>query len=629
MYRPFSALLAATTLILLAALGAAAARADGVSDAEFAQLVQAVRHEPGGMVRHRSILERLSAPQMAQAIAATGNSHFTWLYPMVLRAQDFPALNGVSVSQLSLVAVHDERLVPIPFQVDEFDTRGLVYIPGTTLSNPLVPGFAQRERKPDGVAGRYDRGDELVFMYRDGGLRRASADELAKLPGKVLGLVRIKRDNLAPRYVYLLEGQPLRSRADYVDIDLPRGTARTSVADIAWDPSSMAKLKSISPRVGPSSGKNIVDGVYGEVSTGLVQKNLRFSLNTTDNIRIQPVAVRDGPVRALILAKVRIFYLGLPVYHDFVNAALYEQGGALLARVRLDSLDSAKYFVNLIKEPRIEATIDFANLEGAEVRWQVVHDAPDRALVDGRMGDIEKRMNGVSMPGDWLWMDSRRGWQFFFSNNFSLEPDGLLHEFLGGMETRMVYEDGADLVRKGERIPGAGPRFGVRTRGIPVVATTLLTSLRGVDMDKLRGIEDLVDQLIRLDEKGKLDRLNRVINETHRRLIARGRIRTLDDLADLLVRDVRRLGFRPADQEKLVRLARRAILEGGNLEDYRLGRVLKVMKRVAQEEGFDFDKLQFAMLDNALWFPDSVGEAGPAAFDREVRNPPVAELLPP
>ncbi|MFZ5722485.1 MAG: hypothetical protein ACOY33_02375 [Pseudomonadota bacterium] len=621
--------------VLLAVLATVAActpaplRAEGVSEAEFAQLVRAVLHEPGGMTRVRPILERLSAPQMAQAIAATGNTHFTWLYPMILRAQDYPALEGLPIGQLSVVALHDGRVVPIPFQIDEFDTRGLVYIPGVPTPGLLNPGFIKRERKPDGIAGRYDRGDELVFMYRDAGLRRATPEELEKMHGKVLAVLELKRDGLAPRYAYVMKDQPLRSKADYVDVDVARGTAQTTVADIEWDPSSMAKLKKIAPRVGPSSGKNIVDGVYGEVSTGLMQKNLRFSLNTTDNIRVQAVAVRDGPVRAVLLVKLRIFYAGLPVFHDFVNAALYEQGGSLLARVRLDSLDAAKYFINLIKEPRIEATIDFANLDGAEVRWEAVHDSPERAIVDGHMSPIENTMNTVRMPGDWLWMDSRRGWQFFFSNNFSVEPDGLLQAFLSGMDLHMVYEDGADLTRKGERIPGGGPRFGISTRGMPTIVNSLLTSLRGVDLSKLEGVEDLIDQMIALEEKGELDRLNQTINLVHRRLIESGRIDDLEDLAEMLVRDVRRLGFRPADQEKLVRLARRSIIEGGNLQDYRIGHVLRVMKQVAREEGFDFNKLQFAMLDNTLWFPDSVGEAGPAAFDREVRNPPVATLLPP
>ena len=626
--------LLAALLLLLSACVAGPGYAATASEAELAQLIDLLERDPGAMNRMRPVLERLSAPQMARAIASTGNSHFTWLYPTILRAQDYPALAGTPIAQLSVMAVRGDKLVPIPFQIDEFDTRGLVYIQGVATPGPLNPGFITRERKADGVAGRYDNSDELVFMYRDAGRRKASATELAALVAgnsriKVLGVVELQRDGLVPRYAYVLQNQPLRASADYVRIDLAKGTAQTTVADIHWDPASLAMLKRIAPRVGPSSGKNIVDGVYGEVSTGLMQKNLRFSLNTSDNIRVQPVAVRDGPVRALMLVKLRIFYAGVPIFHDFLNVAMYEQGASLLARVRLDSLDAAKYFINMIKEPRIEATIDFANLDGAEVRWEAVHSNSERAIVDGSMNAIEDSMNTIRMPGDWIWLDSKRGWQFFFSNNFSVEPDGLLQAFLDGMDVHMIYEDGADLTRAGENIPGAGPRFGVTTRGMPLILTSLLTSFRSIDLSKLTGIEDLIDQLIELDEAGKLDRLNQNIDLVHQRLIREGKIRTIDDVAELLVKDLRRLGFRPADQAKLIRLARRSVLEGGNLEHYRLGRVLKVMKKVAKEEGFDFNKLQFAMLDNTLWFPDNVGEAGPAAFDREVRNPPVATLLPP
>lgn len=619
-------LLTALTLVFLVAVAQAVAAATPVTDEEFATLVHAVEREPGAMNRHRNILERLSAEQMSRAITGTGNSHFTWLYPMVLRAQDHPEIAGTPIGQLSLVAVRGEKIVPIPFQIDEFDTRGLIYIPGVATPSPLNPGFIKRQRDADGVAGIYDRSDELVFMFRDGGARPARAEEIAAIKGTVLATIKLSRDGLPTRYVHVMKGYPQRSATDYVKVDLGHGKMQTTVADVEWDPDSMALLKRVAPRVGPSSGKNIVDSVYGEVSTGLLQKDLRFSLNTTNNIRIQPVAVRDGPVRAVLLVKVRIFYMGLPVFHDFINVAMYEQGASLLARLRLDSLDAAKYFINLIKEPRIEASIDFADMEGAEVRWQAYEDSPERAVVDGVMSPVENMMNNTRLPGDWLWMDSKRGWQFFFSNNFSVEPDGLMQAFLEGMTIKMVYEDDPTATRKGERIPGAGPRFGVSTSGMPHIVTSLLTTFRGIDLSKLKGVEDLMDQMIALDEKGKLDRLNQNINLIHQRLIREGKLETLEDVARLQVKDIERLGFRPDDKKKLAKLAHRAILEGGNLEDYRLGKVLKVMKRVAQEEGFDFEKLQYAMLDNTLWFPDQVGPGGPAAFDREVRNPPVATV---
>lgn len=612
---------------LLPSTRAHAVEPAGISDTEFAQFMTDLERDPTTTSRQRTVMERMTGQQMAKAIEATGNSHFTWLYPMVLRAQDYPQLAGTPIAQLSVMAVRGDRLVPVPFQVDEFDTRGLVYIQGVATPGPLNPGLITRERQTDGVAGRFDNTDELVFMYRDAGRRKATADEIAQARGKVLGVLELRREGLPMRYVYVMSGQALRSNADYVKVDLKAGKVQTTFADIEWDPDSMAIIKRISPRVGASSGKNIVDGVYGEVSTGVMQKDLRFSLNTTNNIRVQPVAVRDGPVRAVMLVKLRIFYMKVPVFHDFVNIAMYEQGASMLARIRLDSLDAAKYFINMIKEPRIEATIDFANLQGAQVRWDVVDDSPEKAIVDGRMSPIELSMNAARMPGDWLWMDSGRGWHFFFSNNFSVEPDGMMESFLEGMTVKMVYEDDPAATRKGERIPGAGPRFGVRTSGMPNIVISLLTSMRGVDMGDLRNVEDLIDTLIALEDKDKLKRLNQNINLVHKRLIREGKVRTLDDIADLLVKDIRRLGFRPEDKAKLVRLARRSILEGGNLEDYRIGHVLKVMKRVAREEGFDFSKLEHAMLDNSLWFPDQIGNAGPAAFDREVRNPPVAVVV--
>jgi hypothetical protein len=266
---------------------------------EMNALNSALEKDPGAINRFRSVLERMTAPQMAQAIAASGNTHFTWMYPMILRAQDYPILAGTYIPQMSVMAVRGDKLIAIPFQVDEFDERGLIFMPGVQTPGIFNPGgLIKRERKTDGVQGRYDNGDELVFMFRDAGLREATAAELAITRGKLLSRVELRREGVPTRYAYVMQHQPQRSTTDYVRFDINRGVAQTTMADIEWKPESMAMLRKIAPRVGPSSGKNIVDGVYGEVSTGLMQKDLRFSLNTTDNIRIQPIAVKDGPVRA-------------------------------------------------------------------------------------------------------------------------------------------------------------------------------------------------------------------------------------------------------------------------------------------------------------------------------------------
>ncbi len=598
----------------------------GATDAELTQLLDSFALDPAAPNKHRAILEKLSPAQMAQAIESTGNSHFTWMYPMILRAQDYPTLIGLPIGQLSVLAIRGDKLLPIPFQIDEFDARGLVYPDGTATPGSFDPGLFKRQRKPDGIIGRYDHSDELVFMYRDAGLAHATPEQLAAVRGTVLGIIALRRDGLPERFVYLMQNQPMRSNADYVRVDIARGTAKTTFADIEWDPDSLAMIRKISPRVGPARGKNIVDGVYGEVSTGILQKNLRVSLNTRDNIRVQPVAVRDGPVRALMLIKLRIFYVGVPILHDFINVALYEQSASLLSRVRFDSLNAAKYFVAMIKDPRIEATIDFAGLPGAEARWQSVNELPERAMVDGRMSAFENILNSTALPGDWMWLDSKQGWHFFFSNNFAVEPGGLMETFLEGMTVQMLYEDSPAVATR-EGMTGAGPRLGIKTSGLPHVLVNFLGALRGTRLNRLRDMDQIIGRMITLDEKGKLDRLNQNINLVHQKLIHEGKMKTLADMAELLVLDIRRIGFKPADQEKLVLLARRSILEGGTLQNYRLGPVLQAMRRVAKEEDIDLEQLRFAMLDNTLWFPDTVGAAGPAAFDREIRRPPVAVLL--
>lgn len=616
-------------LLLPAGLLAATPDATAVGEDELLAFVQAIKDDPAALNRQRAVLERLSQPQIERAIELSGNTHFTWMYPMILKAGDYPSLQGIPVSQLSIVALRGNKVIPIPFQIDEFDTSGLVYIQGVSNKRGLLDrAQLRKESVPDGTPGLFDGSDEFVFMYRDAGTVQAGAAAFAGVRGEVLGTLHITRPGLPDRYAYLMRNQPLRSSADYVRTDIARGQLQTTVADMEWDPRSLAMIKRLSPRVGAARGKDILDGGWGEVSTGLLQKNIRVSLDTTDNIRVQPVGVRDGAVRALMLVKLRVFYGGVPVFHDFINVAIYEQAASLPSRFSLDSLDAIKYFINFVKLPRIEAAIDFANVQGAEVRWQSVDHLPESAIVDGHMSDIEKAMGQSRLPGDWIWMDSRQGWNFFFGNTLPLEPDGIFEAFLEGMDVRMLYEDDATALRKGERYPGAGPRFGLVAEGMPLIAVNVLTSLRSIDFSKVESIGELFDKVIELDEAGKLDRVNQNINLVHQRLMREGQLTSLEQLADMVVADLNRMSVRGVERDGINRVLRRAITEAGNLDDYRIGKVLAAARRIAAEEGVDMNKLNYAVQDNTIWFPDTVGAGGPRAFYAETRSPPGVRLLP-
>lgn len=225
-------------------------------------------------------------------------------------------------------------------------------------------------------------------------------------------------------------------------------------------------------------------------------------------------------------------------------------------------------------------------------------------------------------------MDSRQGWNFFFGNTLPLEPDGIFEAFLEGMDVRMLYEDDATALRKGERYPGAGPRFGLVAEGMPLIAVNVLTSLRSIDFSKVESIGELFDKVIELDEAGKLDRVNQNINLVHQRLMREGQLTSLEQLADMVVADLNRMSVRGVERDGINRVLRRAITEAGNLDDYRIGKVLAAARRIAAEEGVDMNKLNYAVQDNTIWFPDTVGAGGPRAFYAETRSPPGVRLLP-
>lgn len=604
-------------LVLVIASGNIAVTAESarpqVTDEVIDTFIDAYRDDPAALMHYAPMVRNASVAQMRRTIHRLGLTHFSYLYPMVISGAELSSAHDVPLERLSLMAVRGGKLIAIPFQFDEFNHDGLIWIDGQT------PG------RPAGTRGALDQFDELAFMYRDGGEDRFDAQQHGQPEGKILKEIRLEADQSTPRYAYLVKDNPQRSEARYVDVSLDEGRIESTVLKMHFDRRNLLGINHVESRIGPHAGENVFDNIHIALSTGILNRNLRFSLDTENNIRVVPRAVAAGPIRNTMLLRVRIWYLGMPtLVSQDIHAHFYEQGVVIPMPFAVDSVGSLRYFVSLLREPRLDLSVDFHNLDGAKVTFASVWRADQQALADYRMSDFEVGMNYARMPGDWLHLDSGRGWQMFFVNGMPLVEGGLFDQFMEGSELNMVYRDADDIEGKSIRYNTVLPRIGFRLSGLPAPAMELLAASPRMP----RRVNTLGEALLWMaDDPNRLNRYDEAANRTLSQLKERGLITTAEQLAEAFIVDMSRMRFTGLPRDDLDQLMRDAIIDTvTDVGAVRHGEIIARMAELAQQRNIRLQDLRQATIDNALWFPDSLGSEGPLGFHREVSQPPRAVI---
>lgn len=581
----------------------------------FDTFMEFYRDDPSALTRYPGGLRNISPEQLHRAVISLDTTHFTYLYPMTLRGHELPSVRGTPIRRLSLMAVRGNKLIPIPFQIDEFDRTGLIWIEGANKA------------PPEGKVDVFDDFDELVFMFRDGGQQTYEPSEHGLVEGRILHEIRLDSPRNNPRYVYLVLDNTERSEANYVHADLDKGRIDTTVMEMVYNPKNLIEMEHIASKVGPHHGVNVFDSVYINISTGILNQNVRMSLESGKNIRAVPIAVKDGPIRASLLIRTRIWYLYLPTFfNQQFTVHFYEQGIMVPSRFAIDGMRTLRYFLMFLREPRIELSFDFHNLNGARVTFDSVFEQDeDRGVVDGKMSPFENRMAATRLPGDWVHMDSNRGWEMFFANHMPVVEGGLFDSFLDGMSLSMLYRDDQAATLPHERFPGATPRFGFSSSGLPHYVIDLLGAMPKLDFSKVETLGEAIILLADSDEKSesKLENYDRVANRVLSKLRDQGKINNASELADAFIADMDRMRFTGLPRETFNSLLRDAIIATvKDPGDVRHGQVLAKMVELARNRSVDIAALRYGSMDNTLWLPDWVGEGGPGDFHWQVKNPP-------
>ncbi len=418
-------------------------------EAEFQAFLKQSKIAPGNLAKDGALIRKLSVPQLHQMVESFEIGHYGFLHPMRLKGEQFPDLLGRKFEELSVMAIWDGQLKPIPFQFDEFDKKNkYIYIPNINKS-PV-----------DGTYLELDPNDELIFMFRDAGTSRFSKN-MALKEGKILKEIKITDTHGNIRYAYLVEHNSERSTADYIDADIDNSKITSSYYHLEYEPDNFLQFRDVRPYVGKAADQRVIDNIYFELSAYVFSPVMKVGMNSAKNVRIKVLGVKDGPVRATAFIKITIVLGGkVPIFSMNSEISFYEQGMVMPNRTEVGK---GAVFVKLFKEPEIIMYADMNGLEGGKVTAQAFKDENGNQLygfIDGKMDEEEKRAVEAGLPGNWTWIESGLGWDIFMAFELPMEH-------LDGMSLRVYYEDDKEATTKFETFPGAGPKIGMVLNGLP------------------------------------------------------------------------------------------------------------------------------------------------------------------
>lgn len=426
-----------------------AAETKGLPNDQFQAFLKQSKVAPGNLAKDQELIRKLSIPQLHEMVSSFNIGNYGFLHPMRIKGKELPSVLGRKFEELSVMAVWEGELKPIPFQFDEFDkVNHYIYVPGINKS-PI-----------DGTHLVLDAGDELIFMYRDAGATRYNS-KLALKEGKIIHEIEIKDSLSNTRYAYLVENNSQRSDADYIDMDVEKSKIVSSYYHIEYDPKNFLNFKDVRPYVGTAADQRVIDNIYFELSANIFSKLVKVGLNSAKNVRIEVLGVQDGPVRSTAFIKIIIVFVGgkVPIFSMNSEISFYEQGMVMPNRTEVGK---GAMFVNLFKNAEIIMYADMNGIDGGKISAQTFIDENGNRMygvIDGKMDEEELKAVNAGLPGDWTWIESGLGWDIFMAFELPMEH-------LEGMTMQVYYLDDKEETTNFETFPGAA-RFGMILNGLP------------------------------------------------------------------------------------------------------------------------------------------------------------------
>jgi hypothetical protein len=349
--------------------------------------------------------------------------------------EDMPMALGLSLDELSLAAVVDNVLEPIPYQFDQYNVGGAVYFEGWDVSLA-------------GDLKLLDATDKLLFLFKDAGARRKPGDVY---DGKVLAEVMLKDSAGFERFVYLVQGSRLRSDEQYVRYSSEMGLVETDFYTLRYNKKNHLKWDDF--QATNFVGERPLDSMKLRLNTGLVTSIIPTELNNDDLVAL-PTGERIGPIRTTTQLETTLYLLKLPLLklslqiHHYPKTVMYDVR-VIMPEVRR----------RLLSDPSIIMSLDANRLLGSTIH--MANGPKEPAIVDGQVGDIERQMRNITFTPEenWIWVSTKRNLDVVAFINYLGDFNEPLSPFV---DDDMNKEDPPEV------FPGQLPNVGYKIHSFPM-----------------------------------------------------------------------------------------------------------------------------------------------------------------
>ena len=197
---------------------------------------------------------------------------------IMVDGRDIRGALGKTIDTLSLAAIVDDELEPIPYQFDEYNEGGAIFFEGWDV--PIM-----------GTQSVLDDQDKLLFLYKDAGERKT---EEQRFDGKPLAEISVTGRDGVTRYVYLMENSRLRSDEQYVRYSSEEALVETDFYSLSYNQDNHINWKDLSI-TGYEGEDNPIDGLKFRMETDVVMNLTSIRLNNK-HIVATPAGERAGPI---------------------------------------------------------------------------------------------------------------------------------------------------------------------------------------------------------------------------------------------------------------------------------------------------------------------------------------------
>lgn len=353
---------------------------------------------------------------------------------ITIEGEDMPWALGLPVEDLSLAAMLDGVMEPIPFQIDQYNEGGAIWFEGSEV--PLA-----------GTVDKMDNTDKLLFLFKDAGERKS---DTVLYDGEFLAEIVTRDPNGIERFVYLVKNSRLRSEEQYVRYSSELGLVETDFYNLRYNAENHLKWDDFN--YVSYVGERPLDSMKLRLNMGILTSATGTELNNDQMVAL-PTGERIGPIRTttqlefnLYLFGVSILELSLQIYH-YPKAIMYDVRGIMPELRR-----------KMLIDPHLTMSLDANRLLGAEMRTASGPRQP--GIVDGKIDEYEQQM--IDTPLDpldsWIWVTTKRNLDILafvdYLGDFS-EPLGLF------------LEDDLDRHDPPEVFPGQLPNAGYDIKSFP------------------------------------------------------------------------------------------------------------------------------------------------------------------